>query len=445
MPGVASDSRITPAIHELFGRPRHSTPLTATLRSARGARALAICRRKDRPPRTLPPVADRRLLVLVCAVVLVETLFFAALTPLLPELSREFGLSKTGVGVLSGSYPAGGIVGALCGAWLATRAGLRATTVVGMLVLAICCAGFGLADQVWLLDTLRFAQGIGAAIAWTGGLAWLAAEAPPDRRGELLGIALGAAVTGALLGPLVGGAARLTGRPVAFAGVALLGVVLAICAARMPAPGPPLRQPLRLLVSALRNADVISGVWLIALPSLLFGCLTVLGPLSLDAVGVGALGMTIFWLVSAAAGAAQSPLLGRWSDRRGRLEPVRAGLIASIAVSLTIPLADRRATLIALVLAASIIYNSFWVPGGALLTEAAESHGLGPGFSFALFNFSWAPAGAIGAIAGGWLADLLGNGTSYLVLASICAVTLCVITPRRVAIRRAEARDALGT
>jgi MFS family permease len=389
-------------------------------------------------------VADRRLLVLVCAVVLVETLFFAALTPLLPELSREFGLSKTGVGVLSGAYPAGGMVGALCGAWLATRVGLRATTVVGMLVLAICCAGFGLADQVWLLDTLRFAQGIGAAIAWTGGLAWLAAEAPPERRGELLGIALGAAVTGALLGPLVGGAARLTGRPVAFAAVALLGVVLAICAARMPAPGAPLRQPLRLLVSALRNADVISGVWLIALPSLLFGCLTVLGPLSLDAVGVGALGMTVFWLVSAAAGAAQSPLLGRWSDRRGRLEPVRAGLIASIAVSLSIPLADRRATLIALVLAASIIYNSFWVPGGALLTEAAESHGLGPGFSFALFNFSWAPAGAIGAIAGGWLADVLGNGTSYLVLASICAVTLCVITPRRVAIRPAEARDALG-
>ena len=146
----------------------------------------------------------------------------------------------------------------------------------------------------------------------------------------------------------------------------------------MPAPRPPVRQPLSLIVSALRRANVLSGVWLIALPSLLFGCLTVLGPLSLDAVGVGALGMTIFWLVSAATGAAQSPLLGRWSDRRGRLEPVRAGLLASIAVSLTIPLADSRATLIALVLAASVVYNSFWVPGGALLTEAAESHGLEP-------------------------------------------------------------------
>ena len=379
-------------------------------------------------------MVDRRLLVLVCAVVLVETLFFAALTPLLPELADEFGLSKTGVGVLSGAYPAGGTVGALCGAWLASRAGLRATTVVGMLVLATCCAGFGLADQVWLLDALRFAQGAGAAIAWTGGLAWLAVEAPPNRRGELLGIALGAAVTGALLGPLVGGAAHVTGRPAAFITVAALGVGLAVWAAHMPAPRPQIRQPLSIIFSSLRRANVVSGVWLIALPSLLFGCLTVLGPLSLDAVGVGALGMTLFWVVSAATGALQSPLLGRWSDRRGRLEPVRAGLIASIAISLVIPLADTRGPLIALVLVASVVYNSFWVPGGALLTEAAESHGLEPGFSFALFNFSWAPAGAVGAIAGGWLADLLGNGSAYLVLAAICGVTLLVITPGRVAI-----------
>jgi MFS family permease len=379
-------------------------------------------------------VTDRRLLVLVCAVVLVETLFFAALTPLLPGLSREFGLSKTGVGILSGAYPAGGTVGALCGAWLSTRAGLRATTVIGMLVLATCCTGFGLANEVWLLDALRFAQGTGAAIAWTGGLAWLAAEAPPERRGELLGVALGAAVAGALLGPLVGGAARLTGRPVAFASVAALGVVLAVWAARMPAPRPQIRQPLSLIASSLRRSNVLSGVWLIALPSLLFGCLTVLGPLSLDAVGVGALGMTVFWVVSGALGATQSPLLGRWSDRRGRLQPVRAGLVASIAVSLAIPLADTRATLIALVLAASIVYNSFWVPGGALLTEAAESHGLEHGLSFALFNFAWAPAGALGAIAGGWLGDVLGNASPYLVLASICALTLFVITPRRVAI-----------
>ena len=378
-------------------------------------------------------MAERRLLVLVCAVVMVETLFFAALTPLLPELSREFGLSKTGVGILSGAYAAGGILGALGGAWLAARAGLRATTVVGC-----SCWRCAAPASVWQgtcgCSTACALHRGGAAIAWTGALAWLAAEAPPERRGELLGIALGAAVTGALLGPLVGGAARVIGRPLAFVIVATLGVILAACAARMPAPRPMTQQPFRLIASSLRTSSVISGFWLISLPSLLFGCLIVLGPLSLDGVGVGALGLTVFWVVSAACGAVQSPLLGRWSDRRGRLEPVRAGLVASIAVSLTIPLASDRATLIALVLAASIFYNSFWVPGGALLTEAAEAHGLEHGFSFALFNLAWAPAGAIGAVAGGILADRLGNASSYVLLAAVCAATLLLLTPRRVAI-----------
>jgi MFS family permease len=382
-------------------------------------------------------VVDRRLLILVCAVVLVETLFFAALIPLLPQLRLEFGLSKSGVGLLSGAYPAGGTLGALAGAWLATRLGVRPTTVIGMLVLAVCCAGFGVARQVWLLDALRFAQGAGGAIAWTGGLAWLAAQAAPNRRGELLGVALGAAVTGALLGPLVGGAARFTSRPLAFGLVALLGFALAGWAARTPAPSPGAPQPFTLIASALRSSSVVAGYWLIALPSLLFGALTVLAPLSLDAVGVGALGMTIFWLVSAAMGAAQSPLLGRWSDRRGRLEPVRVGLAASIAVSLTIPLADDRTTLIALILVASITYNSFWVPGGALLTEAAESFGLGHGFSFALFNLAWAPAGAAGAIVGGALADHLGDTASYALLAALCAATLLLVTPRRVEFHQA--------
>jgi MFS family permease len=379
-------------------------------------------------------VGDRRLLILVCAVVLVETLFFAALIPLLPQLRAEFGLSKSGIGVLSGAYPAGGTLGALAGAWLATRVGVRPTTVIGMVVLAVCCAGFGLARQVALLDALRFLQGAGGTIAWTGGLAWLAAQAAPNRRGEMLGLAFGAAVMGALLGPLVGGAARLTSRPLAFGAVALLGLVLAVWAARMPAPPPGALQPFSLIASALRRQSVVAGYWLIALPSLLFGALTVLAPLSLDAVGVGALGMTIFWLVSAAIGAVQSPLLGRWSDRRGRLEPVRVGLAASIAVSLAIPFAADRLALIVLILIASLAYNSFWVPGGALLTEAAEACGLGHGFSFALFNLAWAPAGAVGAIAGGALADQLGDGTSYSMLAVLCAATLLLVTPGRVAI-----------
>ncbi len=45
----------------------------------------------------------RALVVFVSAVVLVDTIFYAAVVPLLPFYSDELGLGKTGAGVLEAS------------------------------------------------------------------------------------------------------------------------------------------------------------------------------------------------------------------------------------------------------------------------------------------------------------------------------------------------------
>jgi len=42
------------------------------------------------------------LLAFVCALVLVDTVFFTALTPLLPHYVRVAGLTKAGAGLLTG-------------------------------------------------------------------------------------------------------------------------------------------------------------------------------------------------------------------------------------------------------------------------------------------------------------------------------------------------------
>ena len=49
----------------------------------------------------------RRLLIFASIVVLVDTSFYAAITPLLPHLTDEFGLSKTGAGKEDTAKPKG--------------------------------------------------------------------------------------------------------------------------------------------------------------------------------------------------------------------------------------------------------------------------------------------------------------------------------------------------
>ena len=123
----------------------------------------------------------RRLFLLVAAVVLVDTAFYAAISPLLPHYESELGLSKTAAGVLSASYAAGTLAGSIPAGWLAGRAGVKPTLLAGLGLMSLTSIVFGLADQVVLLDSARFLQGVGGACSWAGGLAWLVTAAPADR------------------------------------------------------------------------------------------------------------------------------------------------------------------------------------------------------------------------------------------------------------------------
>jgi len=373
----------------------------------------------------------RRLLVFVSATVLLESTFFAVLAPLLPSYEDEFGLSTSALGALSAVYSAGALVGAIPSGVLAVRVGVRPTVVGGLAIIVATSVAFGFADSAWVLYAARFGQGVGSALAWTGGLAWLIAAAPRERRGELIGIAMGAALAGALLGPVLGGAASLAGPAPAFAAVAAVGVGLAAWALTIPAFPPAEKpQPLRVLREAARTREVISGIWLVSLAAFLLGVISVVAPLRLDELGWGAVGISAAFLIAAGLEGAMNPVIGRWSDRGGRLAPVRAGLVAAIAVSVVIPWVDLRWPYLLLVVVAGVAYGVNWVPGTALLSDGAERAGVDQGFGFALLNVAWAPANVVGAGLGGALADAFGDAAAYLLAASLCVLTLVAVQRR---------------
>jgi MFS family permease len=365
----------------------------------------------------------RKLLLLVGGIVFVDTMFFAALTPLLPEYADEFDLSKAGAGVLSAAYPAGALVGGVPSGFATARIGARPAAVAGLVVIAVSTFVFATADSIWLLDVSRFVQGVGSSLAWTAGLTWLVSETPADRRGQTIGSAMGAAIVGALFGPVLGGAASVVGQPVAFGAAGVAAIGLAVWALRTQAPPRAAVQPLRALFTSLGNSRIALGVWLVALPALFFGTLSVLAPLRLEDLGFTAVAIGALWLGTAGLEALVNPLVGRISDRVGRFRPMRVSVLAGSVFAALLPWPGSAYLLAALVVLASISFGSFWTPAMALLSDEAELQGLDYAYAFALMNLAWAPGHALGASGGGALAHFTSDAVPYLLLAAICLLT----------------------
>jgi MFS family permease len=374
----------------------------------------------------------RRLLLLVCALVGVDTLLYTALTPLLPHFAHDLHLSKAGAGVLVAAYAAGALVGGLPGGAAAAKLGARRAVLVGLTLMGLASLGFAFAHGFWPLAAARFLQGVGSGFTWAGAFAWLLAAAPRERRGALIGTAMGAAVFGALLGPVVGAAAALLGRDVVFTALAGLAVVFAIWTLQLE-PIPPDVPSLAAMRRALRHSVFVGGLLLMALPSFLFGVLSTLAPLHLAAAGWGAAAIGAVWIVGAGLETAISPTAGRLVDRRGVLMPIQIALVAAVPITVGLALGLPPLAYAPLVVLAGGAYGALFTPAFTLIAEGAERSGLAQGMAFGLMNAAWAVGEIVGPAAGGAVAAVTGDVVPYLASAAFCAAALA-------AVRRAQHR-----
>ena len=117
------------------------------------------------------------------AVVFFDTLFFTALTPLLPHYAARARRSARAAPACSRprTRPEP-LLGAIPSGIVAARFGVKPTVLVGLSIVAVCTMpSSGSAAEAWQLDLARFCQGVASAFSWTGALAWLVAASPPGR------------------------------------------------------------------------------------------------------------------------------------------------------------------------------------------------------------------------------------------------------------------------
>lgn len=124
--------------------------------------------------------------------------------------------------------------------------------------------GYALGDRLAVWSVAAVSGGIGAAALWNATEALLAREAPPERRGRVMGLyqtGLGAALA---LGPFVPALLGWGARPVLWAGVVLVAIC---CAIAIAVPRHATTEPPRHLAAgtwhALRAAPLLAAIALI--------------------------------------------------------------------------------------------------------------------------------------------------------------------------------------
>jgi MFS family permease len=367
------------------------------------------------------------LVSLVAMLLAFESSLYSAVTPVLPHYAHSLHASKPALGLLSAAYPAGLIPGALLGGWIASRVGVRRATMAGLIFFGIAVAAFGFAGSLVALDGLRAAQGLFCGLIWGGGLTWVIAASPPERRGATIGTAIAAATFGTLIGPLIGTAAVALGTRPVFCALGLVAFALAARTRRYPAPprsanADTTRPRLREVV---RTPGLALGTWLITLEAMTIGATNVLLPLRLSHFGASGVAIGATFLAAAALSSVLSPIVGRVSDRRGARLLLVTGLTASAILVSTLALPQTAAVLAPLsVIALGGPLAAYMIPSVSMMTVSAEATGIALVVVTTLGNLAYAVGETIGAPVAAGLSQATSDAVPLLALTVLMLLTL---------------------
>jgi MFS family permease len=367
---------------------------------------------------------------------------------MLPYYQAHLTVSGAALGVLSGAYAAGTLVGSLPAGWLAARWGPARITTVGLALLSSASLVFTFGDGLVVLVAARFAQGLGGACSWIGALTWVISIVPEDRRGRAIGTVMGFGFAGALLGPVVGTLAREFGLVWPFGGIAVIGFVLIWTVRRLPAPqgeNASIQRSLKQGFNAVLGRGMFrQGAAVMFVAAFIEGALNLVVPIRLDQLGSSAVVLGAAFLIAGALQAGGQRAVGGIVDARGPRRPVLISFLTGSVLVTAVGVIDNLPVVVITSVIVIVAFGVSYTPATALLYRGVGDIGADPAFGAAIVNLTWAGGQAVGAIAAGVVSDTSANGVAFFVIAAVgfAAAALVALRVGRTAGHGAPSRDA---
>lgn len=359
---------------------------------------------------------------IAAAIMFADTVGYTLIIPVLPALTQELGLTETWTGMFYASYGLISVVLYLPFGYLVDRVGERIWLTGGMLLLGVTALAFSAASGFWPLLACRIAQGVAASATWAATLPLAARLADKNRRGLEMSLVPMAFSLGAIGGPALGGIGEVRDPFVYFS---VLPFVLAgLAFFLIPTRGAPAQAEHRahgnLTLQEFLSPHLMCACLVILVSCAAIGALEVLLPLQLVQIGWSRQDVGLLFVAWGVVALVSQPVIGLWSDRRGRQEPMVIGLFAGAGLLPALFLLVHSGWLLPLGLCVIVALSAALAPSMPLIADGLSEGQAGK--AFGAYNVAF----SIGIVIGPWLGGYVTEQVHVLGAAVLLAVPLLV-------------------
>ncbi len=327
--------------------------------------------------------ASRFLLILGSVAALAIFSSTMSKNPALPLLALQIGASDAQIGLISAISPIPGIlVSSVAGAY-SDKHGRSRLILISLLIFATAPFLYIFVTQVWQLAFVRFYHGFATAMFMPVAMAAVADRFHPSNRGQALGTYSSFTMVGRFVAPFLGGAlifyASFTSLYLVIGFSAIFALLLSLMIP-WEAKGTVMNakrfegSTVSALKEVVRERKIMVTSSMEALQYFAVGAFEAFLPIYMDKMlHFNALQIGFVMGIQVASMLLAKPLMGRLSDRRGRVPFIIGGLLLGAVTIVLMPLTPNLFVLAALSIGFGLTVATVTASTSALVTEIAGS------------------------------------------------------------------------